>query len=118
MSAILSIQHIVKIFKNGAEVRAIEDVSFDVQPNEFICIIGPSGCGKSTLLRIMAGLETANSGRILFHDQAITKPTPKVTMVFQTFGLLPWKTAIDNVQLPLEVAGIEKQEAVARAESI
>jgi len=116
LTVILSVKNIVKIFKNGSEVKAIDDVSFDVNYDEFICIIGPSGCGKSTLLRIIAGLETADSGQVLFRDQPITKPSPKVTMVFQTFGLLPWKTAIENVELPMEVAGIEKATARATAE--
>jgi len=113
---ILSVKNIVKIFRNGSEVKAIDDVSFDVNHDEFICIIGPSGCGKSTLLRIIAGLETADSGQILFRGEPKTKPTPKVTMVFQTFGLLPWKTAIENVELPMEVAGIDKAEAKAQAD--
>lgn len=116
MTAILSIKNIVKIFRNGSEVKAIDDVSFEVNFDEFICIIGPSGCGKSTLLRIIAGLETSDSGQVLFRDQPITQPSPKVTMVFQTFGLLPWKTAMENVELPMQVLGIDRLEAKARAE--
>jgi NitT/TauT family transport system ATP-binding protein len=116
LTAILRVNGIVKIFKNGSEVKAIDNVSFEVNFDEFVCIIGPSGCGKSTLLRIIAGLETADSGQVLFRDRPITKPSPKVTMVFQTFGLLPWKTAMENVELPMEVAGIEKQEARSRSE--
>jgi NitT/TauT family transport system ATP-binding protein len=115
LTAILSIKNIVKNFKNGSVIRAIDDVSFDVNPNEFICIVGPSGCGKSTLLRIIAGLETADSGQILFQGVPTSGPSPKITMVFQTFGLLPWKTAEQNVQLPMEVVGMNKQEAVQRA---
>jgi len=110
------VQNIVKIFRNGTDIKAIDNVSFDINYDEFVCIIGPSGCGKSTLLRIIAGLERADSGQILFRDQPITKPSPKVTMVFQTFGLLPWKTAMENVELPMEVAGIDKAEAKARAD--
>jgi NitT/TauT family transport system ATP-binding protein len=91
-------------------------VSFEVNYDEFVCIIGPSGCGKSTLLRIIAGLETATSGQVLFRGQPITKPTRKVTMVFQTFGLLPWKTAVENVELPMEVAGVKTADARATAE--
>jgi NitT/TauT family transport system ATP-binding protein len=116
LTTMLSVKDIVKTFKNGSEVKAIDDVSFDVNYDEFVCIIGPSGCGKSTLLRIMAGLETATSGQILFNGEPITKPSPKITMVFQTFGLLPWKTAIENVELPMEVAGIKKAEAKQRAD--
>jgi NitT/TauT family transport system ATP-binding protein len=85
-------------------------VSFSVGNDEFVCLVGPSGCGKSTLLRIIAGLEKADSGGTLFHGQPITKPTPKIAMVFQLFGLLPWKTALENVELPLEVLGVEKEK--------
>jgi len=106
----------VKIFRNGSEVKAIDDVSFDVNYDEFVCIIGPSGSGKSTLLRIIAGLEKADSGQVLFRGEPIARPSPKITMVFQTFGLLPWKTAIENVELPMEVAGIPRAEAKAQAE--
>jgi NitT/TauT family transport system ATP-binding protein len=106
----------VKIFRNGSEVKAIDDVSFDVNYDEFVCIIGPSGSGKSTLLRIIAGLERADSGQVLFRGEPIARPSPKITMVFQTFGLLPWKTAIENVELPMEVAGIARGEAKAQAE--
>ncbi|HUI01760.1 MAG TPA: ABC transporter ATP-binding protein [Nitrososphaerales archaeon] len=115
MTGILSVEHIVKTFSNGAKFKAIDDISFDVNFDEFICIIGPSGCGKSTLLRIIAGLETADSGKVLFHGQPTSGPSPKITMVFQTFGLLPWKTAAENVELPMEVAGIDKKEARQRA---
>lgn len=87
----------------------LENVSFSVGKDEFVCIVGPSGCGKSTLLRIIAGLEKADSGRVLFNGQPITQPTPKITMVFQLFGLLPWKTALENVEVPLEVLGLPKQ---------
>jgi NitT/TauT family transport system ATP-binding protein len=87
-----------------------------VNYDEFICIIGPSGCGKSTLLRIVAGLEKSDTGQVLFRGEPITKPSPKITMVFQTFGLLPWKSAMENVELPMEVAGIPKAEAEQRAE--
>ena len=113
---ILSVRNVVKVFRNGSEVRAIDGVSFDVNYDEFVCIIGPSGCGKSTLLRIVAGLETADSGQVLFRGEPITKPSPKVTMVFQTFGLLPWKTAMENVELPMEVVGLDKATARQTAE--
>jgi NitT/TauT family transport system ATP-binding protein len=112
----MSVKDIAKTFRNGAEVKAIDGVSFDVNYDEFICIIGPSGCGKSTLLRIMAGLETSTSGQVLFRGQPVTKPSPKITMVFQTFGLLPWKTAAENVALPMEVAGVGRDEANRRAD--
>jgi NitT/TauT family transport system ATP-binding protein len=99
-----------------SKIVVLDNVSFTVGSEEFVCLVGPSGCGKSTLLRMMAGLEKMDSGRILFHDQPIVKPNPKISMVFQLFGLLPWKTALENVGLPLEVLGVGKQECTHTAE--
>jgi NitT/TauT family transport system ATP-binding protein len=113
--AILVIENIKKNFANGkSEIPVLDDVSFIIGDEEFVCLVGPSGCGKSTLLRIISGLEKADSGRILFHDQPIIHPIPQISMVFQLFGLLPWKTALENVELPMEVLGVKK-EARARA---
>jgi len=67
-------------------------------------------------LRMMAGLERPDSGRILFNGQSVTRPSPKIAMVFQLFGLLPWKTALENVEVPLEVLGLVKQSRVHVAE--
>ena len=81
--------------------------------DEFLCIVGPSGCGKSTLLRIIAGLEKADSGEILLKSEPVLAPTPKITMIFQLFGLLPWKTALENIEVPLEVLGIKNRREIA-----
>lgn len=109
--SIIEVRNVTKSFLIGDnKVVVLEDVSFSVGNDEFVCLVGPSGCGKSTLLRIIAGLEKADSGGTLFHGQPITKPTPKIAMVFQLFGLLPWKTALENVELPLEVLGVEKEK--------
>jgi len=108
--AILEIRDITKTFeKNKSPISILEHVSFSVDKDEFVCLVGPSGCGKSTLLRIVAGLEKADSGDVLFHGQPQTSPTPKITMIFQLFGLLPWKTALENVEVPLEVVGLKKE---------
>lgn len=115
MTGILEIRGVSKTFRNGSVVQALKDVSFDCGKDEFLCIIGPSGCGKSTLLRIIAGLESADGGEVLFKGQPITGPSPRITMVFQSFALLPWKTALENIQLPLEVNGVHQGEARERA---
>lgn len=109
--SVLEVRDVVKQFPGERAIVAIDGASFEVGDDEFVCIVGPSGCGKSTLLRIIAGIETANKGEILFHGKPINGPSEKITMIFQNFGLLPWKTAIENVQLPLEVHGIPKEEA-------
>jgi NitT/TauT family transport system ATP-binding protein len=108
--SVLEIENITKTFvTDHSKMLVLDSVTFPVRKDEFVCLVGPSGCGKSTLLRMMAGLEKADSGRILFQGQPITQPTPKIAMVFQLFGLLPWKTALENVEVPLEVLGIAKE---------
>jgi len=107
--SVIEARNVTKVFEGEKRVPALDDVSFSVGVDEFLCIVGPSGCGKSTLLRIIAGLEKPTSGEILFHGQPVTGPTPKITMIFQTFGLLPWKTVIENIELPLEIQGVEAE---------
>jgi NitT/TauT family transport system ATP-binding protein len=115
--SVIEVEKVTKSFvSDKTRILVLDSVSFSVGKDEFLCLVGPSGCGKSTLLRIMAGLEKLDSGRILFNGQPITAPSPKVAMVFQLFGLLPWKTALENVEVPLEVLGIAKQDRVHIAE--
>ncbi len=114
MKTILRIDEIQKKFQTeqGSRITALKDVSFEVQANDFICIVGPSGCGKSTLLRIIAGLERASAGRVLYHNEPVTSPDRRIGMVFQEYSLFPWRTVIDNVASGLEFAG-ETQDASA-----
>jgi NitT/TauT family transport system ATP-binding protein len=116
--AVLEVRNITMTFEaEKSKIPVLNDVSFSVEKDEFVCIVGPSGCGKSTLLRIIAGLEKPDSGQILFHGQPHSSPNPKITMIFQLFGLLPWKTAEENVEVPLEVLGVKKEarEEIARS---
>jgi NitT/TauT family transport system ATP-binding protein len=109
--SVVEVENITKTFAmEKSKILVLDNVSFSVGNDEFACLVGPSGCGKSTMLRIIAGLEKADSGKILFRGQPITRPTPKIAMVFQLFGLLPWKTALENVEVPLEVLGMEKEK--------
>ncbi|MBS7633237.1 ABC transporter ATP-binding protein [Candidatus Bathyarchaeota archaeon] len=115
--SVVEVENVTKTFATDhGKILVLENVSFSVGNDEFICLVGPSGCGKSTLLRIIAGLERADSGRVLFRGQPIEKPTPKITMVFQLFGLLPWKTALENIEVPLEVLGVPKPNRMHIAE--
>ncbi len=98
---------------NGG-LHALRDVSFEVCPQEFICVLGPSGSGKSTLLRVLAGLLTPTRGQVDFADGG----KPRIGMVFQQSNLMPWRTAIANITLPLEVQGIKAEEAQARAQEM
>lgn len=88
-----------------------EDLNLDVEPGEFVTVVGPSGCGKSTLLRLAVGLRFPTNGRVEFANQPITGPTPSIGMVFQSDTLLPWRSALRNVQL-----GIEKKSSKSTVE--
>ncbi len=88
--------------------HAVDDVSFDVQPGEFVTVVGPSGCGKSTLLRIASGLET-NAGGTVTIDRS------SIGYVFQDATLLPWRTVERNIELNAELQGIPKAERKAKA---
>ena len=108
--SVIEAENVTKNFPTEkTKILVLDNVSFSVGKDEFVCLVGPSGCGKSTMLRIIAGLEKADSGRILFNGNPVTKPSPKIAMVFQLFGLLPWKTALENVEVPLEVLSVTKQ---------
>lgn len=105
--------------KNGeTSLIALQDVSIDVRQGEFLSIIGPSGCGKTTLLRMIASLTPITGGQILVDGQVVTEPGPERAMVFQHFGLFPWKSVIDNVKFPLQIRKVSDDEAteIARAQ--
>ena len=93
----------------------LEDVSLTVEPSQFVCIVGPSGCGKTTLLRMMAGLTEADHGGIAIGGTPVVGPDPRVAVVFQHFGLFPWKNVYRNVALPLQIAGTDRKEMERRA---
>ena len=105
---ILAIRNLSAVFPdNNGGLRALEDISFDVHAREFVCVLGPSGSGKTTLLRILAGLIPQTSGSFLFRDG----DQPSIGMVFQQSNLMPWRTVLDNIKLPLEVINVDEQSA-------
>ncbi len=91
-------------------VDALKDVSLEVADQEFVSIVGPSGCGKTTLLRIIDGLIPYDRGEITINGRPVGAPAQDRGMVFQTFGLLPWRTVADNVGIGLEISGMELQK--------
>lgn len=93
-------------------IAAIQDVSFALDRGEFACVVGPSGCGKSTLLKMAAGLDKPTSGEIRFCGEPVNGPHPKISMVFQSFALFPWRTVSANVGYGLEVQGVPKSERI------
>ena len=88
----------------------LEDISLTVEQGQFVCIVGPSGCGKTTLLRMMAGLTETDHGSVAIGGATVTAPDPRVAVVFQHFGLFPWKSVYRNVALPLQIARTERRE--------
>jgi NitT/TauT family transport system ATP-binding protein len=109
--ALLEVKNVTKSFiSEGKKIFVLEDINFGVNKDEFLVLVGPSGCGKSTLLRIIGGLEKPDIGKVLFHGEPIIAPTFEITMIFQQFGLLPWKTVLENVELPMEIHRIEPKK--------
>ncbi len=102
----------------GEDVPALDRVSLSVAPQEFVAVVGPSGCGKSTLLRLLAGLLRPTEGAVQFEGQALTGPRRRMGFVFQKANLMPWRTVLANVRLPLEVQGTPPAEAEARAQAL
>ena len=86
-----------------AQEFAVEDITLAAAPGEFIAIVGPSGCGKSTFMKLATGLKRATRGTVTIDGQVVTKPTKIVGMAFQAPTLLPWRSTLDNVLLPLEI---------------
>jgi NitT/TauT family transport system ATP-binding protein len=90
----------------------LNNISFAVMPQEFLCILGPSGSGKSTLLRILAGLLPVTSGEVILKGELLDGPRQGVGFVFQKANLMPWRTVLENIILPLEVG--EKEMSISR----
>ena len=114
--AVLAAERVQMTFASAnSRLEALAEATFAVMPNEFVCIIGPSGCGKSTLLRILGGLVRPTSGRVLLNGRPLDRPQREIGFVFQHANLMPWRTALRNVMLPLEIQGLPRAEAEARA---
>jgi NitT/TauT family transport system ATP-binding protein len=114
--AILVVEDVVKRFETQDGVlTAVDRVSFTVAPGEFVAVIGPSGCGKSTLFNVIGGLIDGDEGHVSVADERVSGPHPAIGMMFQEESTFPWRTVIDNVAFPLEIAGMPKAERYARA---
>ncbi|HEX4990629.1 MAG TPA: ABC transporter ATP-binding protein [Candidatus Binatia bacterium] len=109
------VDHASKLFLEGTVV-AFRNVELNVRSNEVLCIVGPSGCGKTTLLRCIGGLLTPSSGEVRIDGESIRAPREGVAIVFQHFGLLPWKTVVDNVAFGLRIARLPRQRVAEKVE--
>jgi NitT/TauT family transport system ATP-binding protein len=113
---ILQVRHLSIIFPDGnSGLEALDDISFSVNAEQFLCVLGPSGCGKTTLLRVLAGLLPPTYGELVFGNSSLTTPRHGVGMVFQKANLMPWRTVLDNILLPLEIQHVPRPEAMEKA---
>ncbi|HEV8586124.1 MAG TPA: ABC transporter ATP-binding protein [Methylomirabilota bacterium] len=112
----VEIERACKTYASGLE--ALRDVTFRVAPGEFVSLLGPSGCGKSTLLMMIAGLVPVSSGGIRIDATVVTTPRADVGMVFQSAVLLPWRTVLDNVLLPVELLRLRRRDHEGRARDL
>lgn len=113
---VLVIDHLSTVFPDGnGGLQALDDISFVVYPEEFICVLGPSGCGKTTLLRALAGLLPPTQGEVYYRSQRLSGPQIGVGLVFQKANLMPWRTVLENILLPLEVGRLPRPVALKKA---
>ena len=113
---LLELKNIFKTYGKGArQFVALRDVSLCIHAGEFVCLLGPSGCGKSTLLRMIAGLNTATSGIVLYRGKPLNGVNPYATIVFQSFALYPWLTVQENVEIALKARGVPPADRRTRA---
>jgi ABC-type nitrate/sulfonate/bicarbonate transport system ATPase subunit len=115
----IRVQDLRVVFPNGnGGLHALERLSFDVWPQEFVCVLGPSGSGKSTLLRILGGLLSPTEGDVSINGLLLGGPRREVGLVFQKANLMPWRTVIQNITLPLELQGVDRLQAARQAQEM
>ncbi len=116
LQEVIQVNQLSAIFPNGnGGLRALDGLTFTVRAQEFVCVLGPSGSGKSTLLRILAGLLAPTHGEVLYKNQAITDPIREMGVVFQKSNLMPWRSVLQNITLPLELDGRLDRNAMQKA---
>ena len=117
--SLLSVEGVSKEYHvRGKKVLALDSIDLAVAQGEFVTVVGPSGCGKSTLLNLIVGLLRSSSGRILFRGDPINGICTEIGYVTQKDNLLPWRTLIENVEIALEIRGIENSARRQRAEEL
>jgi NitT/TauT family transport system ATP-binding protein len=114
MKPSLSVRKLSKTFSsNQGRLQALRNISFDIFPNEFVCLVGPSGCGKTTLLKIISGLIPSTRGQILIDQEEAQGPTKKMGIIFQDLALFPWFTVAGNIEFGLKNLGLTKKKRQA-----
>ncbi|MBY0122748.1 ABC transporter ATP-binding protein [Bacillus sp. S/N-304-OC-R1] len=115
-SVFIQVENVSKTFRNKDQtVHVLNNVSFEIKRGEVVSLLGQSGCGKSTLLNVIGGFEKADKGNVIIDGNPVTLPNRKCIMLFQNYGLLPWRSVLKNVELGLEGAKINTKERRDRA---
>src|SRR5436190_5844240 len=104
--------------KDGNDIHALKDINLDIRAAEFISIVGPSGCGKTTLLKILAGILQRSSGEVAMQGKSLSGPSRELGVVFQAPVLLPWRTVLQNVMVPVEIQKRDRAAFEARARQL
>jgi NitT/TauT family transport system ATP-binding protein len=116
---VIEIKDVYKTYRTrDGDVPTLREIDFTVDDGELLVIVGPSGCGKSTLLRMVAGLLPPTAGEIRIEGQTITRPYGEVGIVFQSALLLPWRSVLGNIMMPVEVKGLPRAPYLERAHSL
>jgi NitT/TauT family transport system ATP-binding protein len=100
---------------SGESVPVLDHLQLRIENGQFISIVGPSGCGKTTLLRIIAGLEMASEGKVLLNGKELGEGSEEIGMVFQEYALFPWRTTLQNIEMGLEIKGVDKEKRCSAA---
>jgi len=113
-------RELAKIYetRDGHNVLALASINLTIKDGEFLTVVGPSGCGKSTLLKVLGGLTEITRGEALLNGSPIVGPRRDIGVVFQSPTLLPWRTVLDNVMLPIHVLGLDRTEGEERARGL
>jgi NitT/TauT family transport system ATP-binding protein len=118
-SDFISAVHVGKTYTTRTgPVHAVQGASFSAKEGQFISLLGPSGCGKSTLLMMLAGLESASSGRLVLAGEPVLGPRRDTGVIFQDATLLPWKSVLDNVLFPIEILKLERSDYMDRGKEL
>jgi NitT/TauT family transport system ATP-binding protein len=117
--AMIVMEQVSRAFDGKAgRVTALDGIDLEVGEREFVAVIGRSGCGKSTLLRLIAGLLAPTGGRVLVAGKPVTRPRQDVSVMFQRPALLPWRSVLGNILLPVEVLGLDRKQHTERAHEL
>lgn len=119
-NTLIEARALTKVYRprRSSPTVALDTIDLKIEQGEFVALVGPSGCGKTTLLKIMAGLIPSYDGSMLINGQPVKGPTGDVGVVFQQPTLLPWRTILENIMIPIEVQGLDKRAGLDRAHEL